>query len=671
MKAKFTMQTNKFQHALRKAVMPAFILLALIPVSVLAQTINHPQGAHVDEGDPAMFDFSITGGAVEYQWQVSTNGGVTWANVSGSNYIGGTTNTLTIISAPLFYDGYQYRCAYRISIGVPFDYSDHATLFVYAVPKITSHPANRSISEGGNASFSITTAHPELFHYLYQWQHSSDGGYTFSDMTNGGIYSGTTTSQLSLTNVPIYYDDYQYRCIVRLAILDWDNWVAYSYEATLTVVGSQPYITTPSLPEGIKGTSYIADLAATGTKPITWSIIAGSLPPGLSLNATSGRIYGTPTTTGPLQFTVKATNGLGEDTKEFTMNVVEPPPQVLIEVTSPAEPICTVNESVSIPFNILETAHPMRYSILFSEEAKAAGFKDITSQTDLPDVLLLHIDIPENVPSQLYAGVVIITCEGLDNYRDEYPFTFTVINNGVAIINQPPAFQSLCGGATVALAVDVSGTTGSYQWYKNGLAITGAVNNEYIADTEGNYYVEVMGACGVIRSGVSVVALPSSVIAGVIVRVKWGNVLYVENAADQYDHYQWYKNGTAVNGATSIYLYEREGFLGDYVVRCYKADGSYDETCPVVFDVNSRSSAVAVYPTLLKSNDALNINLTDADFETEATVEIYSLLGIKVYATRITTSTATIRPDFRQKGNYFVKIILPTGDVVMEKIIVQ
>jgi len=47
-----------------------------------------------------------------YQWQVSTNGGTTYSNISnGALYTGVTTDTLTIISTPSTMYGYLYRCS--------------------------------------------------------------------------------------------------------------------------------------------------------------------------------------------------------------------------------------------------------------------------------------------------------------------------------------------------------------------------------------------------------------------------------------------------------------------------------------------------------------------------------------------------------------------------------
>ncbi len=68
---------------------------------------------------------------------------------------------------------------------------------------------------------------------------------------------------------------------------------------------SPPVIATTSLPAGQVGDSYSQTLQATsGTPPYVWSIASGSLPPGLSLNSSTGAITGTPTEQGTSTFTV-------------------------------------------------------------------------------------------------------------------------------------------------------------------------------------------------------------------------------------------------------------------------------------------------------------------------------------------------------------------------------
>jgi hypothetical protein len=69
-------------------------------------------------------------------------------------------------------------------------------------------------------------------------------------------------------------------------------------------------ITTPSLPNGSVTSVYSQTLQTLGgTAPISWSVIAGSLPAGLTLDPNSGVISGTPTASGVTSnFTVQATD---------------------------------------------------------------------------------------------------------------------------------------------------------------------------------------------------------------------------------------------------------------------------------------------------------------------------------------------------------------------------
>lgn len=66
-----------------------------------------------------------------------------------------------------------------------------------------------------------------------------------------------------------------------------------------------------------------AGLSVSGGKaPIAWTKSGGTLPPGLTLNGTTGALTGTPTTAGTYNFTVAATDALGRaDTQTVTLTV--------------------------------------------------------------------------------------------------------------------------------------------------------------------------------------------------------------------------------------------------------------------------------------------------------------------------------------------------------------
>ncbi|HEV2616042.1 MAG TPA: putative Ig domain-containing protein, partial [Candidatus Acidoferrales bacterium] len=88
---------------------------------------------------------------------------------------------------------------------------------------------------------------------------------------------------------------------------------AQTASAPLTIVVSAPagtlQITTGSLPDGTNSKAYSATLAAAGgSAPYTWSLASGSLPPGLSLNGTTGNITGTASQNGQFNFVAQVTD---------------------------------------------------------------------------------------------------------------------------------------------------------------------------------------------------------------------------------------------------------------------------------------------------------------------------------------------------------------------------
>jgi len=74
---------------------------------------------------------------------------------------------------------------------------------------------------------------------------------------------------------------------------------------------------------GQVGVSYAAGVFADGgVPPYTWSRVAGTLPPGLSLTTSPGRITGTPTTAGTVVFTLRVTDTAGvQASRQFSITV--------------------------------------------------------------------------------------------------------------------------------------------------------------------------------------------------------------------------------------------------------------------------------------------------------------------------------------------------------------
>jgi hypothetical protein len=93
------------------------------------------------------------------------------------------------------------------------------------------------------------------------------------------------------------------------------------------VINPAPGIATNALPVAEQGVAYSFTLQATpGTPPFTWT--SSPLPAGLTLNASSGEISGTPTAAGTSNVTITLTDFTG-DTSSRTYALVIAPPLVI------------------------------------------------------------------------------------------------------------------------------------------------------------------------------------------------------------------------------------------------------------------------------------------------------------------------------------------------------
>jgi hypothetical protein len=139
---------------------------------------------------------------------------------------------------------------------------------------------------------------------------------------------------------------------------------------------------------------------------------------------------------------------------------------------------------------------------------------------------------------------------------------------------------TFCSGGSVTLTAD-TGATLTYQWQNSGVDIAGATNITYSATTSGNYQVVVTnGATCSAASAVIVVnalALPSATISAAgptTFCAGSGVVLNTPVAAG--NTYQWYRNGTAVAGATGPGYYFTNS--GNYTVRVTNTSGCTNTT---------------------------------------------------------------------------------------------
>ena len=113
---------------------------------------------------------------------------------------------------------------------------------------------------------------------------------------------------------------------------------------TISPVGAPVAITSPSsLPPGTVGTAYSTTLAASGgTGALSWSVVSGTMPVGVTLNPSTGQLSGTPTTQGISTFTIRVRDSgtpQQSDEQAFSLTVerVFPPGSMLTVTNAPSD----------------------------------------------------------------------------------------------------------------------------------------------------------------------------------------------------------------------------------------------------------------------------------------------------------------------------------------------
>lgn len=238
--------------------------------------------APVCPGFNVNYSVSATGTGLTYQWQISTDNGTSWNNITdGPQYSGTTTAALTIINVPTSLNNARYRCIVSGTC-TPSVTSSSVTLVVSTAPTITTQPANATVCEGLNTSFSVVAAGvpaPTLF----QWQVSTNAGVTW---TNLPVFGPT----LSITNAAVSQNGNRYRVIVTNSC---GQSVTSNGAATLTV-NARPAVSINPLPSricisdtlvpltgiptggfftgvGVSGFNFVPPATAIGTYTLTYS----------------------------------------------------------------------------------------------------------------------------------------------------------------------------------------------------------------------------------------------------------------------------------------------------------------------------------------------------------------------------------------------------------------
>ena len=193
------------------------ITLTVDPVSRIT---SQPSSSTICSSSSATFSTTTSGASLVHMWQVSTNGGQTYSDITGgtfssTSYSGHNTNTLSFTAANSL-TNYRYRLKLDGQCG-PTVLSNPATLTVHSAPSVSRSPVDTSGCIYGRTFIYLNNAG---LGNTYQWQEAPAGTSSWTtlsdtkDPVTGFITTGVTTDSLKLFSLIEEKNGFLYRCII-------------------------------------------------------------------------------------------------------------------------------------------------------------------------------------------------------------------------------------------------------------------------------------------------------------------------------------------------------------------------------------------------------------------------------------------------------------------------
>ena len=479
-------------------------------------------------------------------------------------------------------------------------------------------------------------------------------------------------------------------------------------------------ISPASFPNGTYGSTYPTQtIKVTGGKqPYTFSVSAGSLPPGLALSKDGG-FSGTPTAAGKFSFTIgvqdNSKNGGLTGSQDYTVVIEQarltiaasnavmvyggavPVPMLSYKGFVNGDNAGSLTTGASVNISASSASPPGNYAITVAGAADpnyiisyTAGTLTIgpaslvvtaTAQTKVfgaPDPALTY-----TVSGFVNGDNTGIVTGGLSRASGEnvgsYPiskgnltaganYTLSFTGNSLVITKAPQHItwtQNLLFGCNSTTQLPLTASASS------GLPVTYSVSDANVAAVSANQLTLLHPGTAVVtanQTGDANHAAAASVADTVVyqpaslIDQHWNDVLFFDNSSGSFVQWQWYKNGGAVPGATDPYYSESPSLNGQYYVIATNKGGQEIQSCTVTITGGAAiPGGIKVSPNPVNAGARVTVSCNYSSAALQG-----SLLQLVDLNGRVRQIVTAVQPSMQitmpaQGGIYILNLLLAGG----------
>ncbi len=424
-----------------------------LTVNTYPSVTAHPLSANACVGEEISLTSTATGTPeITNQWYV--NGEAVVDSVFST-----LTVTLETADTLFVYNEYTNGCGTV--------HSDSAILSPDVAPVITQQPSDTVGCEGTNVSFRVKVVGAEPIYY--QWQLNG------ADV-NGAEYSGDNTFELNITGIDQSHEG-DYTCIITNGC-----GTITSDPAELEIILPPSIASQPDDLTLCEGDEASFEMIVQGSEPFEYAWMNPGSDQVLSTNAVFS-IQSVTTDDANDYYCVVSNQCADVNSEQATLTVNTYPEFVL----QPEDIDACHGDSVALEVNV-EGTGPI--DLLW--------FRNEGAITDAEDTVLIF-DPAETLETGYFFCTAMNQC-GITESDEVF------VNIGTApAITWNPVGQSLCENETLLLHADASGENVFYQWFNNGVVVSGQNDTALMIPAvddamAGEFYFQAYNGCAAVNS---------------------------------------------------------------------------------------------------------------------------------------------------------------------------